>query len=317
MGLFYLGGAGSSSHIRTRTFICPLSNQTFQMKQDVLVPLSIFLQKLPNIVLVLCAGLLAYQLALLTWSLLPVEKSALQWTRPDISGLDSTNNIDIDKLKGLQLFGKSVAPTAEPKKRLAPETMSVTKLNLTLAGVVAASDPLYSSAIIAYKGKQDSYFINSKIEGTSAFVYEIYEDHIVLDVNGTYQVLMLDGLDTGNKQSPQNVQPSPIQAVSPKQIDLDRSEILKDPSKLTNYINISPVREGGEIKGYRLTPGKDPELFEQAGLENGDLVIELNGVDLTNMAESMSLMQEFPTMTEISLTVDREGQLYDLYFSIP
>lgn len=284
------------------------------------MPLSIFLQKLPNIVLLLLSALLAYQLALFTWSLLPVEKSAVQWTAPEITGLKSANNIDSNKLKELQLFGKSVAPGAGAKKELLPDTMSVTKLNLTLAGVVAATDPSYSSAIIANKGKQESYFINSKIEGTSASVYEIYEDHIVLDENGSYQVLMLDGLETGNSQPPKNAQPPiepPVRATSSNEIDLDRGEILKDPSKLTNYINISPVREGGEIKGYRLTPGKDPSLFEQAGLENGDLVVELNGVDLTNMAESMSLMKEFPTMTEISLTVDREGQLYDLYFSIP
>ncbi|MFT6350288.1 MAG: general secretion pathway protein C [Psychromonas sp.] len=278
------------------------------------MPLPIFLQKLPNIVLLLLAALLAYQLALFSWSLLSVEKPAVQWSIPEITGLNSANNIDRDKLNGLYLFGKSAAPVARPKKKLLPETMSATKLNLTLAGVVAASDPLYSSAIIGNNGKQDSYFINSKIEGTSASIYEIYENHVVLDENGIYQILMLDGLETDNEIS---LIETPTQATATQEIDLDRSEILKDPSKLTNYINISPVREGSEIKGYRLTPGRDPGLFEQAGLESGDLVIELNGVDLTNMAESMSLMQEFPTMTEISLTVDRDGQLYELYFSIP
>jgi general secretion pathway protein C len=278
------------------------------------VPLPIFLQKLPNIVLLLLAALLAYQLALFSWSLLSVEKPAVQWSIPEITGLNSANNIDRDKLNGLYLFGKSAAPVARPKKKLLPETMSATKLNLTLAGVVAASDPLYSSAIIGNNGKQDSYFINSKIEGTSASIYEIYENHVVLDENGIYQILMLDGLETDNEIS---LIETPTQATATQEIDLDRSEILKDPSKLTNYINISPVREGSKIKGYRLTPGRDPALFEQAGLESGDLVVELNGVDLTNMAESMSLMQEFPTMTEISLTVDRDGQLYELYFSIP
>lgn len=284
------------------------------------MPLSIFLQKLPNIVLIMLSALLAYQLALFTWSLLPGEKPTVQWTAPEITGLNSANEIDSGKLKELHLFGKRVAPAAQPKKSVLSAPMSATKLNLTLVGVVAASEPAYSSAIISYKGKQDSYFIDSKIEGTSASIYEIYEDHIVLDENGVYQVLMLDGLEAVNGQPVQNPQPpaeKPTRAAPVNKIDLDRSEILKDPSKLTNYINISPVREDDEIKGYRINPGKDPSLFEQAGLEKGDLVVELNGIDLTDMAESMSLMKEFPTMTEISLTVDREGQLYDLYFSIP
>ncbi|MFT6925364.1 MAG: general secretion pathway protein C [Psychromonas sp.] len=284
------------------------------------MPLSIFVQKLPNMTLLLLGALLAYQFALFTWSLLPVEKYEVQWTAPQITGLNSANKVNSEQIKDLQLFGKKVVSSVRPKKKLPPETMKVTKLNLSLAGVVAASEPRYSSAIISYKGKQDSYFIDSKIEGTSASVYEIYEDHIVLDENGVYQVLMLDGLEADKAQSARNVQPVAEQVTRVSEsntIDLDRDEILKDPGKLTNYVSISPVRENGEIKGYRINPGKDPELFEQAGLEAGDLVVELNGVDLTNLAESMSLMKEFPTMTDISLTVDREGQLYELYFSIP
>ena len=281
--------------------------------------LTIFLQKLPNIIVIILGALLAYQLALFSWSLLPAEKSAVQWVAPEKELENAANGTDLGKLIALNLFGKSVNPETLPEKTPAPENMVKTKLNLTLVGVVAASDPDYSSAIIAYKGKQDSYFIDSKIEGTSASVQEIYGDRIVLDENGAYRILMLDGLDADAQQ--QNRQPVSKSANDGRNqattVDLNRSELLKDPSKLTNYINISPVREDGEIKGYRVNPGRDPALFEQAGLENGDLVIELNGIDLTDMAESMTLLQEFPTMTEISLTVDREGQLYDLYLSIP
>ncbi|MGB5444715.1 MAG: type II secretion system protein GspC, partial [Psychromonas sp.] len=238
-------------------------------------------------------------------------------------GLENSADSNVlARLKALNLFGKSVNPEAQPKKTLATETMVKTTLNLTLVGVVAASDPTYSSAIIAYKGKQDSYFIDSKIEGTSASVKEIYDDRIVLDENGSYRILMLDGLDADDQQKKQPLRQPTGKAGQggsnqPTTVDLNRSELLKDPSKLTDYINISPVREGGAIKGYRVNPGKDPALFEQAGLEKGDLVIELNGIDLTDMAESMTLLKEFPTMKEISLTVDREGQLYDLYLNIP
>lgn len=286
------------------------------------MPLSIFLQKLPNVVVIMLSALLAYQLALFTWSLLPVEKSTVEWVAPKKGSENSRNKIDTGNLMALNLFGQSAQPESVPKKEILPDIMRETKLNLTLVGVVAASDPSYSSAIISYKGKQDSYFIDSKIEGTSASVHEIYEDRIVLDENGVYQILMLDGLEAATKQQTQQSQqavrnvPNTGSSQSTR-VDLNRGELLKDPSKLTNYINISPVREDGEIKGYRVNPGSDPTLFEQAGLENGDLVVELNGVDLTDMAESMSLLKEFPSMTEISLTVDREGQLYELYLSIP
>ena len=192
-----------------------------------------------------------------------------------------------------------------------------TKLNLTLVGVVAASDPNASSAIISYKSKQNSYFIDSEIEGTDASVSEIHEDRVILDVDGVLQTLMLEGVDNLEQQNDQ--QTKAVREVKAKSVDvaLDRSAILKDPGKLTDYIRISPYRQDGAIVGYRLRPGKDRTVFEQAGLKNNDLAIELNGVDLTDTQQAFSLMKDFPTMTEISLTVERNGQLHELYLNIP
>ena len=101
------------------------------------------------------------------------------------------------------------------------------------------------------------------------------------------------------------------------EIDLNRELLVEDPGKLLDYINISPVRDGNLIKGYKVNPGKKPELFEEAGLQADDLVIELNGVDLTDITQALGLMKEFPTMTEMSLTVDRDGELNELFISIP
>ncbi|WP_369434679.1 PDZ domain-containing protein [Psychromonas sp. MME1] len=80
---------------------------------------------------------------------------------------------------------------------------------------------------------------------------------------------------------------------------------------------MSPVREDNEIKGYRVSPGKDKDLFEEAGLQSGDLAVEVNGVDLTDMQEALGLMKMLPTMSEITLTVERGGELHEIYFTVP
>ncbi|MCW8995943.1 MAG: type II secretion system protein GspC, partial [Psychromonas sp.] len=172
-------------------------------------------------------------------------------------------------------------------------------------------------AIISYRSKQDSYFIDSKIAGTAAVVSKIYEDRVILDVDGVLQTLMLDGLDRLKQQ--ESNQAKAVERLSSEvvDIDIDRAAILKDPSKLTDYIRISPYREGDKVLGYRLQPGKDRTLFDQAGLQDGDLAIELNGVDLTDSKQAFSLMRELPTMTEVSITVERNGQLHELYLTTP
>ncbi len=287
------------------------------------MPLSIFLQKISGVVLVVVSGLLAYQLALLTWALLPEQESKYKWVVPKVKTLQHDNKIDTQKLQQQHLFGEQIKPKKVVKKAATVNEVPKTKLNLTLVGVVAATDPLFSSAIISYKSKQDSYFIESKIEGTNASVSEIYEDRIILDVNGELQTLMLDGVETVDRQRDTHESKARVSSSKKvkknqvKTVNLDRKELLKNPGKLTDYIRISPVREDGEVKGYRIKPGKERSLFDQAGLKNGDLAIELNGIDLTDTQQAFTLMKEFPTMTDMSLTVERDGQLHELYFSIP
>lgn len=280
------------------------------------MPLSIFLEKSSGVISVVLSGLLAYQLALLSWSLSPVQELKYQWVAPKVKTATGSQ-INTQKLQQQHLFGKQLSVKTAPKKRNPVSVAPKTTLNVILVGVVAASDPGASSAIISYKSKQDSYFIDSEIAGTAATVSEIHEDRVILDVNGALQTLMLDGVDAVKAQTDAVRNQETVKTkVKPVEVAIDRAAILKDPGKLTDYIRISPYRRDGSVVGYRLRPGKDRTLFDQAGLKNGDLAVELNGVDLTDMQQAFSLMKDFPTMTEMSLTVDRSGQLHELYLNI-
>ena len=75
-------------------------------------------------------------------------------------------------------------------------------------------------------------------------------------------------------------------------------------------------RNINKIKGYRLNPGRDRSLFEQSGLKRNDLAVSINGYDLTDFGESIKVMNELKNMTDISITVERDGQLIDIQFSI-
>jgi len=285
------------------------------------VPLATFFKKIPMVILSIITILLAYQLAQLTWAFIPETKPILLWEPVVENHNPNSEKINTLALQQLHLFGEaSEKPTVQEKNVVnAPKT----RLNLKLVGIVASNDPQYSSVIIAHKGKQGSYFIDSPIDGTRAIISQIYQDRVILDVGGGYQTLMLDGVDEqspNQKAKAQTLQKNKAKKVikeSLKTVNLDREELLENPGKLTDYIHISPVREDGQVKGYRVKPGKNTTLFEQAGLKSGDLAVELNGIDLTDMKQAITLMKEFPTMTDMTLSIERSGQLHELYFSIP
>lgn len=286
-----------------------------------------FLKKSSTLVSVLLIMFLAYQLALITWTFLPQDKPVLLWKPTAAKNKSDSQKINTENLQQQHLFGVKVAQ-AQVVQEKQPESevtdAPLTRLKLKLVGIVAATDPNYSSVIIENKGDQNSYFIDSKIDGTSAVIEHIYQDRIIIDVKGSSQTLMLDGGDGVSKQQSKSKKLSTSRKKrtteskrKSKTVNLDREELLKNPGKLTDYIRISPVRKDGKVTGYRVKPGKDKTIFNEAGLKSGDLAVELNGTDLTDTEQAFSLMKEFPTMTDITLSVERDGQLHELYLSIP
>jgi general secretion pathway protein C len=95
-----------------------------------------------------------------------------------------------------------------------------------------------------------------------------------------------------------------------------RDDFAKDPKKLFDLIRFNPVRKGGELTGYRLNPGAEPELFRQAGFRANDLAVEVNGYSLTDMQEAMTALREFRTMTEANIVVERDGVQTEILFSL-
>lgn len=283
----------------------------------------VLFQQLPKIIFVAISILIAYQSALLTWSLYPINSTPYNWKASVKKPAQNKTYIDTHELQKQFLFGEYVGIRSAPNVQDLKEVPK-TRLRISLVGIIAASDPALSSVIVEYKGKQDSYFIDSVIAGAGARIDEIYNDRIIIVVDGEQQVLVLDGLDDNNTSIVKKRTTTTSKRASRSrgakkstEIALNRKELLSNPSKLLDFINISPVREGNQVKGYRVKPGKNATLFEEAGLQSGDLAVELNGVDLTDTSEAVGLMKEFPTMTEISLTIDRNGELNELFFSIP
>ncbi|GAA5216541.1 type II secretion system protein GspC [Corallincola platygyrae] len=271
---------------------------------------------------------LLYLAAKLTWAILPVNKSVEQWEPPSAKSYQADDpSVNLSSILSLNLFGKyqEVKPQVQQQVTKAPET----KLNLTLTGVVASTDPKFSAAIIENGGKQATYFIGDKIEKTSATLREIHPDRVIIRNRGSHETLMLAGIDYSGTERTQAKRPTPTPR---EQVDQRRNRKLAQSlrktqqeagsneelmKKLTDYIRISPVREEGELKGFRVNPGKDPALFESMGLKPNDLAIGLNGIDLTDKLQAMSVMDELAEMEEMSLTIEREGQQYEILFALP
>ena len=278
-------------------------------------------KKLPLISKLLTALLLVfciYQLANITWLVLTPAPEVQQWQPPRVSqGGKTTSSRDFSTF---EWFGQANAKPVVVAQQMtdAPET----RLNVTLTGVMANDEPSRSIAIIEYQSLQATYIIGDKINATRATVSEIHSDRVILNNNGVYETLMLDGFSYAKNKVNVNSGPQPSKSIAKSKtfsssLAKTRAEILKNPGKIIDYITISPVRVGGRIKGYRLNAGRQPELFRQSGLKANDLAVSINGYDLTDMAQSLQVMAQLKNMDDNMITVERNGQLTDIQFALP
>ncbi len=97
--------------------------------------------------------------------------------------------------------------------------------------------------------------------------------------------------------------------------DLDsiKAAISENPQQFLKYIRLSQVNRDGKLVGYRVRPGRDRALFDSVGLQDGDIAVELNGADLTNPASMGEIWKNLNQLSELNLTVERDGQRYDIY----
>ncbi|MDF0534578.1 type II secretion system protein GspC [Shewanella yunxiaonensis] len=282
-----------------------------------------------NAVFWLLLLLVLYLAAQITWKLIPVTTPPVAWKAAPM-GQVQQQNIDLSAIKGLALFGKADA-TGAPVKATAPELITdapKTSLSILLTGVVASTAQQRGLAVIESQGSQDTYSPGDKIKGTSASLKEVYADRIIITNAGRYETLMLDGLEFTTSSGDANEQlqqarSQPALKVDRRDANLgrdiqqSRDELIADPGKISDYLAISPVQQDGQMLGYRINPGKNPELFQKAGFKANDLAKAINGYDLTEMSQALDIMGQLSDLTDITVTVERDGQLVEIMFSLP
>ncbi len=277
------------------------------------------------VVALLAIFLLAYG-AELTWRLLPqAENAAASTSTTNVlkSGSSASVQLDLASIKRLNLFGDLSSQAIEEVQVIdAPET----KLNLTLSGVVASSLKDQGAAIIENSGKQETYGVGEKITSTRATLKEVYADRVIIKNGPANETLMLDGIDyskpqsqpaTAVEQAEQQKRPGQQRRTLSDDALQARRELQQQPANFTDFIVISPHRPSGELQGYRVSPGKNPELFKEAGLKPGDIVIEINGLDLTDRQQSLEAMNALRQMQSLQMTVSRQDELLTIYLDIP
>jgi general secretion pathway protein C len=66
--------------------------------------------------------------------------------------------------------------------------------------------------------------------------------------------------------------------------------------------------ENGALKGFRLFPGQQQELFGETGLRRGDIVTRINGLPLDDPGRGQDLLNQLASASRFQIEILRRGQ---------
>jgi len=258
--------------------------------------------------------LIAWQLAGITWSLVPGTKSGDPVTAPPRTSAASPATTaaatNVQSIADAHIFGIASAEPVEPAQPVATEleNLSDTRLsNLALRGTIAATPVERAIAIIADSGNDEKVYVVGQSVTAGATLHAVYNDRVVLNENGVLTNLRLPkeySTETASvarrntlttARTMENTQS--IQAV-----------VASNVSRLADVIRPTPYFENGQQQGYRVYPGRNRQQFAALGLQPGDLIKDIDGQALTDPETAAEIFRSLGNSDQVSVTVERNGQ---------
>ena len=286
------------------------------------LPLERLQKVLPPLAALLFMVLIGLEAARLIWLLVPTPDGGGWVPRPaqapSRQAAEPGSGVDINQLLAAKLFGEFVIEQA-PSIQTAVDAPD-TNLRLTLRGIFAMEDKGSSRALIEpANGELKPYAVGMDIPG-GARLHSIHTDRVLLQRGGRLETLRLEKDKPGEGEVPISLAQR-SEAVSASRI-LDsgtaaklsniRAELLNDPTKASEYLRVQPARRDGQLHGYRIYPGRNRELFREAGLRPGDIVTAINGVNLDDPSKSLQLLGDLSQAQNLNLQVERGGRTQSL-----
>lgn len=211
------------------------------------------------------------------------------------------------------------------------ETYAKTRLPLKLLGTAAASDPRLSWAAIEDQKSHEHEVVRVGDHlQDRAEVVRIERRRIVLRNNGKLEELALEknagsspqsgmmrmGSPGANLASSRN----PVRRLSDNRYAVDRSDVKSlagNPAALFSEARIVPKYQNGAMVGVQVNAIRPGSLFQQIGIRNGDVITELNGIQVNGPQQTAQVLRQLSQSSDLTVTVQgQDGKSRQLEYEI-
>jgi len=203
-----------------------------------------------------------------------------------------------------------------------------TSLHAQLLATVIANRPEWSIATLRdlNKNEDDVYMVDDSFMG--AKVLSIDQLRVVLLNDGHREFLDLTPPNApGAAPPPQRVaEAGPpggpaegIKKIDDRHYQIERSTVnnaLGNLNDLAMQARIVPSFKNGQANGFKLFSIKPDSLYSQIGIQNGDVIQRINGLDINSPDKALEAYGKLKSANALDLSVERNGQTLSYHYAI-
>jgi general secretion pathway protein C len=223
---------------------------------------------------------------------------------------------------------KSVAVAPDPDEELAES-----KLQVRLIGTAAATDPAFSLAAVEDLRSRDRLVVRANDTLSGARVVRIERKRVVLENRGRLEAITLDEEDTpkarpstpprkavaqrtrGARRAPKRSVTDQVRRLA-SQANAAAKPVQQRPQSVLTQARIVPrYGDGGELTGLELSAIKPGSLLENAGFQNQDLVVSVNGSRIDDPAQGLKSFRTLGQAQDFVVEVERGGQTVEIEYT--
>ncbi|HEY5600445.1 MAG TPA: type II secretion system protein GspC [Candidatus Manganitrophaceae bacterium] len=215
-----------------------------------------------------------------------------------------------------KLRGKKVeAPTTAQPLPAAPPA----PLNVNLLGTVVGSEGISFAIIEDGKTKEQLLYALGDFLAEDAKIIQISRNKVTLLRGNEKETLEVSLVPEENKGAPRLL-PSPvsqaasgagIRQISKNRWVLDRREIegaVDNLPQLLTKARIIPNFSDGKPDGFRIFAISEESLYAKIGLQNGDVLHRVNGIEVKDPQNFLKVFQQLKDETSVTVDLARNNQ---------
>jgi general secretion pathway protein C len=227
-------------------------------------------------------------------------------------------------------------PEPEPAADKGPADPQLTSLPLRLVAVMyspTVREMKWSTAIIRNDDEKTigAYRTGGEVHG--ATLVSILDTRVYLDNAGTTEFLDLLPPAKPAQAAPGKPAPTPphptdplavalergIKKVGDRRYELQRStleSVLGNMSLLARAARIVPDVRAGKPYGFRLFAVRPDGPFAKIGLQNGDVVVSINGLEMNSPEKALEVYGKLKSASHLALGLERMGKKVEQEYNI-